>query len=115
MSDPEWNQQNSITAEEVVVLLRRVIRGELKITAVGASWDDIYAGNVRVRIDGYKLVIFNDCNQLDYVDSITAEDGRHGDSDHWFLSNKEPVDLMTDEEGTLLERLLMEAPVVAED
>ena len=115
MTDPEWNQQNSITAEEVVVLLRRVISGELKIVAVGASWDDIYAGNVRVRIDGYKLVIFNDCNQLDYVDSITAADGRHGDSDHWFLSNTEPVDLMTDEEGTELERLLMEAPDVAED
>jgi hypothetical protein len=64
------------------------------------------------RIDGYELVIFNDCNQVDYVDSALAPDGRRGDFDDRWNVGEEPVDLLTDEEQTRLEALMEEAAVI---
>lgn len=69
---------------------------------------------MEVRIDGYKLAIFNDCNQVDYVDSATAPDGRIADFDDWMIGNDEPVDLLTDEEQDRLEILMEAAEVIAE-
>ena len=68
-----------------------------------------------VRIDGYKLIIFNDCNQVDYVDYAIAPDGREADFDDWWFVDEEPIDLLTDEEQTRLEILMEEAPVIAEN
>ena len=112
MISPSQPETSAIPGAEIVELFRRAIRREVKIVAVGCSWNDVYAGNVYVRIDGYELVIFNDCSQLDYVDKATAPDGRRGDFDEWWLSNTEPVELMSDDEGRQLEFLLENAPVV---
>jgi 2,3-bisphosphoglycerate-dependent phosphoglycerate mutase len=101
-----------IPGQEIAELFRKALRGEAKIFTVGAAWTDIYASNVEVRIEGYKLVIFNDCNQVDYVDHAIAPDGRAADFDDWFFSNTEPVDLLTDDEQTRLEFLMEAAPVL---
>ena len=57
-------------------------------------------------------MIFNDCNQVDYVDSALAPDGRRGDFDDRWNVGEEPVDLLTDEEQTRLEALMEEAAVI---
>lgn len=101
---------NDVTGPELVELFRRAIRREVKIVALGASWKDIYAGDVRFRIGGYTVVIFNDCNELDYVDSAIAPDGREGDFDAWSDANQEPVSLLTELEYQQLENLLERAP-----
>ena len=115
MTTSEQKNEAKIPGQEIAELFRRALRGEVKIFTVGASWTDIHASNVEVRIDGYKLVIFNDCNQVDYVDHAIAPDGREADFDDWWFVNNEPVDLLTDDEQTRLETLMEEAPVVAEN
>jgi hypothetical protein len=115
MTTPEHNNEGKIPGQEIAELFRRALRGEAKIFTVGASWTDIYASNVEVRIDGYKLVIFNDCNQVDYVDHAIAPDGREADFDDWWFVQEEPVDLLTDDEQTRLETLMEEAPVIADN
>jgi hypothetical protein len=115
MAEPSDRKSAFIPGAEIAELFRRVLRGEAKVFTVGGSWTEIYASNVEVRIDGYKLVIFNDCNQVDYVDHAIAPDGREADFDDWFFSNTEPVDLLTDEEQTRLETLMEEAQVITED
>jgi hypothetical protein len=115
MAEQSDRKSAFIPGGEIAELFRRALRGEVKIVAVGQSWKDAYAGNVDLRIDGYKLVIFNDCDQVDYVDSATAPDGRIADFDDWWIGKDEPVDLLTDEEQDRLETLMEAAEVIAED
>jgi len=115
MAESSNRKSAFIPGAEIAELFRRALRGEAKIFTVGVSWTEIYAGNVEVRIDGYKLAIFNDGNQVDYVDSATAPDGRIGDFDDWYIGNDKPVDLLTDEEQDRLETLMEAAEVIAED
>jgi hypothetical protein len=115
MTTPEQKNEGKIPGQEIAELFRRALRREVKIFTVGGSWTEIYASNVDVRIDGCKLVIFNDCNQVDYVDHAIAPDGREADFDDWWFAHEEPVDLLTDQEQTRLETLMEEAPVVAEN
>jgi hypothetical protein len=115
MTEPSDRKSAFIPGAEIAELFRRALRGEAKIFTVGSSWTEIYAANVEVRIDGYKLAIFNDCNQVDYVDSATAPDGRIADFDDWWIGKDDPVDLLTDEEQDRLETLMEAAEVIAED
>ena len=77
-------QANDVTGPELVELFRMAIRREVKVVALGESWNDVYADDVRLRIGDYTVVIFNDCNDPDYVDSATSADGREGDFDAWW-------------------------------
>lgn len=70
--------------EEVFKLLDMVVTGEKQIYVCGSNedewdngndWDDTYAGNVCFAIDDYKIVIFNDCDQIDYIESIILPNG----------------------------------------
>lgn len=46
------------------------------------SWGETFAGDVEfVLVNGWRVVVFNDCNSWDYIDSITAPDGRTWDFD----------------------------------
>ncbi len=102
---------NEVTGPEIADLFRKAIRREVKIVALGESWKSVYAGDVRFRIGNYTVVIFNDCNELDYVDSAAAPDGREGDFDDWWESHTEPVTLLTPQEYQALENLLESAPM----
>ncbi len=115
MAEPSDRKSAFIPGAEIAELFRSALRGETKIFTVGGSWTEIYAANVEVRIDGYKLAIFNDCNQVDYVDSATAPDGRIADFDDWMIGNDEPIDLLTDEEQDRLEALMEAAEVISVD
>ena len=102
---------NEVTGPEIANLFRKAIRHEVKIEALGESWKSVYAGDVRFRIGDYLVTIFNDCNELDYIDSATAPDGREGDFDAWWNSETEPLTLLTAQEYQQLENLLESAPV----
>jgi probable phosphoglycerate mutase len=102
----------SIPGSEIAELFRRAIRGEVKVEAVSSDWG--YCGDARIVIAGYDLTIFNDCDELDYVDSATAPDGRHTEFEEWWDAADSPVDMLSDEEIAEMERLLENAPVVKE-
>ena len=103
---------HTIPGQEIADIFRKAIRKETEVVAVGYSWNDAFAGNAHIRIDGYDLLIFNDCLELDYVDTATAPDGRTGDFDKWFDDGDEPVSLINQEEVARMERILEEAPVI---
>lgn len=79
------------TLAEAVEVLNAVCRGEVQATA----HDDpylYYCGNVCYELsNGWKVQVFNDCGEWDYVDSVTAPDGTefhcagpdHGKPDNW--------------------------------
>ncbi len=65
---------------EVLGVLDAADRGELNLETVGRPWEEVYAGNVEYRVatpeGDWCVVVFNDCDSWDYVDSVTAPDGR---------------------------------------
>ena len=58
---------------------------------------------------GYRIVIFSDCAELDYVDHIVAPDGRRGDYNSWFEQDKQPLRLLNKLERCALEMKLEDA------
>ena len=53
---------------------------------------EIYAGNVVYRAsNGWTVVVFNDANEYDYIDSVVAADGREIDFDQIELTDLEWV------------------------
>ena len=60
---------------------------------------DIYAGNVSYKAsNGWRITIFNDCNEWDYVEQVVAADGRSLDFDE--IDNDMPIarEYMPDDE-----------------
>lgn len=95
-----------VTQGEVVAIFRSVLAGESEARLeFPDAWNYIYAGDVDVFVDGWRIVIFNDCAELDYVDSATAPDGRTADYDDWGF-DRNPIALLTPEEAGRFERIL---------
>ena len=56
--------------------MEAVCRGEATAHA-DPSPDDVYAGDVEFKLsNGWTVVVFNDCDEWDYIDHIVAPDGR---------------------------------------
>lgn len=70
----------------------------MKLIDPRCTWNWVYAGNVKFEIAGYRVVIFNDCDQLDYVDSVVTPDDRTGDFEDWYNQGEEPVSLLAEAE-----------------
>jgi hypothetical protein len=65
-----------LTEEEVARFLRDVEEGRVVLTP-DREPQDIYAGNVEYwASNSWRVVVFNDCNQWDYIDQLVAPDGR---------------------------------------
>lgn len=75
----------SLDAKEVAQLLTDIVNGKAipRLRDEDRSWDMVYAGEVEFDVDGWKLVVFNDCDSIDYVDSATSPDGRFGVFESW--------------------------------
>lgn len=67
------------TAEILAVL--NAISPEAPAELVGSGWRETYAGNVTWTFRGWTVVVFNDCMGWDYLDAVTAPDGRRWDFD----------------------------------
>lgn len=66
----------NITSQEAMQLLRDIETGAVTLTPLD-DWWEVFAGNVRYTTsNGWTIIVFNDCNDWDYVDTLTAPDGR---------------------------------------
>lgn len=67
---------NTLPVDEALAILEAVDSGDDEIVD-GDDWEDVYAGNVAWRTKrGHTVVVFNDCNSWDYVDTVRHADGR---------------------------------------
>ena len=75
----------SVTSGEVNALLRKVGRGEITphLANPEYGWAEVFAGDVEYIVDGWKVVVFNDCDDFDYIDSVVAPNGRKGEFEDW--------------------------------
>lgn len=105
-----------INRREAVEFMRSIAIGNLSIRAIECAWDDC-GGNIEfVTENGWRIVFFNDVGELDYLDSITAPDGRTGSFDDWcpedwMTKTMNPLDDLLDDERRCLEAALSAAPV----
>lgn len=59
-------------AEKALAVLQKIQDGTLTVSPLD-DWDYIYCGNVRYRSEcGIEVVVFNDCDSWDYIDSISG-------------------------------------------
>lgn len=104
------NGSTKITAAEVATVLRRVLAGTLtlQVDKDGFSWGATYCGNVAFRAGPWRIVFYNDCDELDYVDEVDTDDGRHGEFGEWGEGRLPwcPLELLTSDECVALELLL---------
>ena len=70
------------------------------------SWNDIYHGLMPVKTDGWQLMLFNDCDSLDYCEHCRSPNGRVGSFETWQRYGTDPVELLSAWEREQLERLL---------
>jgi hypothetical protein len=80
-----------LLAEEYARLLQRIVTGEVVVYHTGITWDAAYCGNVEFEAEGWRFTIFNDCDELDYTDSVTAPDGRTVDFDGLYDHGADPI------------------------
>ncbi|MDR8394990.1 hypothetical protein NE850_01455 [Paraburkholderia sp. USG1] len=101
----------NIEASEVAEVFRQALRGEIEVKLTGdRSWKDIWCGDVEYMFGSWRVTIFNDVMDLDYVDSAIAPDGRTVEYDDWFdrdtFRGADPVDLLSAAEAPALRNLL---------
>lgn len=107
----------AITSGEVAAILRSAIAGELPLVLADPEWTwaRVYAGDIQYRIGGWVVTFFNDCDELDYVDSAESPDGRIAGCDEWCKESSEPhgwvnpLDQLDHDEQRRLETLLEQA------
>lgn len=69
------------TEVELSQFLRAVEDGSISLTPEQEP-QDVYAGKVRyIASNGWRIVVFNDANDWDYIESITTSEGRTFDFD----------------------------------
>ncbi|HKD82575.1 MAG TPA: hypothetical protein VKH81_22990 [Candidatus Angelobacter sp.] len=66
-----------ITEGELLEFLKAIEEGTIPLQPEGCIPQDIYAGNVPyMASNGWRITIFNDCNEWDYVEHVITPDGR---------------------------------------
>jgi len=106
MSEPLSDHDLAVQAR-VVALMRQIIAGDATIEPVGETWDDAYAANVEFACStGDRITFFNDCDGLDYVDSVRLVDGAGFQGQYASLP---ALDVLTHTEQRALELILKSA------
>lgn len=97
----------SLTAREVCQVLRGVTFGRRTMAKVGTqSWDEVYACHFIVDVEGWRITLYNDCDELDYCEECVSPDGRRWCFDPGDRFGTDPVALLSMWEHQTLERLL---------
>lgn len=95
----------TLTAREVYQVLREVVLGRRHMTKVGVqTWDEVYACHFVVDIEGWRITIYNDCDELDYCEQAVSPEGQR-----WDLGSRDrtdPIALLSTWENQRLERML---------
>lgn len=99
--------QNALTAREVCQVLREVVFERRAMTKVGSqTWDEVYACHFVVDVGGWRITLYNDCDELDYCKECVSPDGRRWRFDPGDRFGTDPVALLSTWEHQTLERLL---------
>lgn len=103
------NTAAELSAREVSQVLREAIFGRTVMSKVGhESWDEIYAGHFQINVDGWKVSIHKDCDEIDYCANCVSPDGRRWSFDAGDRYGTDPVALLSVWEHQSLEMLLKE-------
>ena len=104
----------AISREEVAEQLRKAVRGELTVALAEpqyGAWNE-RGGDVAFTFGVWTIWFFNDCDEMDYVDSARAPGGRVGAFADWTTSEggwENPLDMLDADEQHALEELLRAA------
>jgi len=84
----------TISEDEIRSVLSAIERGAIRLTPLEEP-QRVYAGVVEyAATNGWRIAVFNDCNEWDYIEWIEAPDGRRVDYDQLWessdLANYEP-------------------------
>src|SRR5262252_5249665 len=98
-------------------LLRDIVSGHVTLHALERTWDEVYAGNAYFRCStGDTLVVFNDCDSYDYIDSVITHDGECFQFQDLYPFGQHNLDAelkSTNEFDTRLLQRLKDAPILA--
>ena len=98
---------SELSAREVCQVLREVTFERRTMTKVSqATWDEIYAGHFVVRVEGWRISIYNDCGTLDYCEECVSPEGRRWSFGSGDRFGTDPIALLSTWEHQTLERLL---------
>ncbi|KAA8556367.1 Adenosylcobalamin/alpha-ribazole phosphatase [Pseudomonas marginalis] len=103
------NTSAQLSAREICQVLREAIFGRSVMSKVGQqSWAHIYSGHFQVDVDGWRISIYSDCDQLDYCEQCVSPDGRRWSFDSGDRFGTDPIALLSTWEHRTLERMLKE-------
>jgi hypothetical protein len=74
-------RSSTIPIEDVAAVLRRWARGETVAASRQSRWND--SAIPTYDVEGWRIQFFNDCGDLDYLDEVTAPDGREAEFGDW--------------------------------
>ena len=101
------NTAAELSAREVSQVLREVIFGRSVMSKVGQqAWAHVYSGHFQIDVDGWRMSIYNDCDQLDYCEQCVSPDGRRWSFDSGDRFGTDPIALLSTWEHQTLEQLL---------
>ncbi|MBK4992381.1 hypothetical protein IAE39_000555 [Pseudomonas sp. S37] len=105
LNDSDDTSPNELTAREVYQVLREVVLGRRGMTKVGSqTWDDVYACHFEVDVEGWRISIYNDCDELDYCEQAASPGGQRWNFDPG--ARTDPIALLSAWEHQSLERML---------
>jgi hypothetical protein len=97
-------KRTAIGATEMLAVLSDIEAGVVTLTT-DEPWAEVYCGNVTFRTStGWTVVVFNDCDDWDYIDSLIAPDGRRVEFEDL------PADVQNWAPSPATERLFESAP-----
>lgn len=103
--DCDDRSSTKLTTREVSQVLREVVLGRRTMAKISdQTWDEVYACHFLVDVEGWRIVLYNDCDELDYCEQAVSPDGQLWDFDPGYRTD--PVALLSAWEHQRLERLL---------
>ena len=90
MNTKSWRQ---FIVDEMVEILKKVANGEITPKTIGYTWKEKHAGNVIFLVGDNIIIVFNDCDSWDYIDTWIMSTGCVYDYD-WFKESNLPDSLL---------------------
>lgn len=110
-----------IPGAEIADVLRQAIRGEFPVTMISPDTWQNSSGDIPFLMNGWRIEIFADVGEVDYVATAIAPDGRTGEYEDWcttwddndevLVSLTEPInELALTNESDALQALFLTLP-----
>lgn len=99
--------EGEVSSSEVVELLRKVGDGEI-VPVLDHKESDLSGCTSLYIVDGWELLIYWDCDSLDYIEGAISPDGRIGVFDDWVCDpgiRQEPTDVLHSRDEKCYDRM----------